>query len=199
MMDIRPAQLRDVPAAISALGEAFAHDPLMHYFFAGAPTGVRPAAMEFFSILLRARIALGMPASILRQGDDVLGVVMGYDTSRPAWPPELTDEWRQLEDRVPGLADRLGAYEAISQSFEPAEAHYYLGVIGVHPAAQGKGAGRALIESFCAVSDTDSKSSGVYLETGSADSLRFYLNTGFVLAGEGVLDGTPLWCVFRRR
>jgi GNAT superfamily N-acetyltransferase len=197
MFEISRAQPQDVPAAIAALGDAFAHDPMMHYFFSSSPTGIRTSAMEFFSILLRARIALDMPAYVLRQGNNVLGVVMGYDISRPTWPAELTEEWRRLEERVPGLADRLAAYETISESYEPKEAHYYLGVIGVHPSLQGKGAGKALIDTFCAISAGDAKSHGVYLETGSTDSLRFYINNGFELRGEGSLDGTPMWCVFK--
>lgn len=197
MFEITNARPDDVAAAVTMLGDAFANDPLMPYFFSTSPVGVRASTMEFFSILLRARIALGMPANVLRQGNDVRGLVMGYDTSRPTWPPALTGEWRNLEAAVPGLADRLAAYEAISESFQPADPHYYLGVIGVHPSLQGKGAGRALIDTFCALSAADDTSSGVYLETGSASSFRFYLANGFHLRGEGRLGDVPLCCVFR--
>lgn len=197
MFDITEAQPDDVAAAVTMLGEAFANDPLMLHFFDGSPAVVRASAMEFFSILLRARIALGMPANVLRHGNEVWGLVMGYDTSRPTWSAALTEEWHRLETAVPGLADRLAAYEVISESFQPIEPHYYLGVIGVHPSLQGKGAGRALIDTFCALSADDDESTGVYLETGSASSLRFYLANGFELRGEGRLGAVPLWCVFR--
>ena len=39
--------------------------------------GVRAGAIEFFSILLRVRITLAMPAYVLLRGKDVLGAVMG--------------------------------------------------------------------------------------------------------------------------
>ncbi len=169
----------------------------MHFLFAEHPRGVRAGAVDFFSILLRVRLALGMPALVLQQGDDVLGCAMGYDTSRPAWPASLAAEWSRFKDETPGFATRLTAYETICEEHEPREAHYYLGVIGVHPSLQGQGAGRALLEAFCAPSRTDPKSCGVFLETASESSLRFYYRNGFDLHGAGRLDATPLWCLYQ--
>jgi GNAT superfamily N-acetyltransferase len=197
MLDIRPAQTVDVGEAVAALAEAFGPDPLMQYFFSTYADGVRAATMAFFSILLRARISLGMPAYVLLQDGAIMGAVMGYDTTHPVWPPELDAEWNALEDSVPGVAARFAAYEAISANYAPAEDHYYLGVIGAHPALQGKGAGKALIDAFCGLSRADPKSHGVYLETGNPSSLAFYLRNGFQLRGEGQLEGNSLWCVYR--
>jgi len=95
------------------------------------------------------------------------------------------------------VAERFEAYERIVTLHRPADAHYYLGVIGVHPSAQGRGAGKALLDGICQLSCADPLSSGVYLETASPDSLEFYYRCGFALAGEGDLDGSPLWCLFR--
>jgi ribosomal protein S18 acetylase RimI-like enzyme len=149
-------------------------------------------------MLLRARIALEMPAHVLQHGDDVLGAVMGYDISRPAWPAPLAEEWRQFSAEVPGFANRLAAYEKICDVFEPHEDHYYLGVIGVHPSLQRKGAGTAMLDTFCARSREDPRSHGVYLETANRSSLETYYRNGFELQGEGSLDASPLWCVYKR-
>ena len=81
MFEVRSARPGDIEGAVTALGEAFDQDPLMLYLFRENPNGVRAGAMEFFSILLRARIALGMPAYVLQQADGVPGAAMGYDTS----------------------------------------------------------------------------------------------------------------------
>ena len=196
MFKVRRAQSGDVGKAIAALGDAFAQDPLMLYLFHESPEGARAGAMGFFSILLRARIALDMPAYVLSQGDDVLGAVMGYDTSRPDWPAPLAEEMRQFEANVPGFAARLDAYAKICEAHQPSEDHYYLGVIGVHPSLQGKGAGKALLDAFCTPSLADPKSHGVYLETASPSSLQFYYRNGFQLRGEGSLDGATVWCVY---
>jgi GNAT superfamily N-acetyltransferase len=154
--------------------------------------------MGFFSILLRARIALDMPAYVLQQGDDVLGAVMGYDTSRPDWPAPLAEEFDRFQADTPGFAARLVAYGDICDEHQPGEDHYYLGVIGVHPSLQGKGAGKAMLGAFCALSHADPASNGVYLETASTSSLQFYYSKGFELRGEGSLDGAPVWCVYKR-
>ncbi len=198
MFKVRNAESGDVDGAVAALGAAFANDPLMLYLFRDHPDGVRAGVMAFFSILLRVRIALDMPAYVLQHGDDVLGAVMGYDTSRPAWPASFVEEWRQFEDGSPGIATRMAAYEKICDAHQPDDAHYYLGVIGVHPSLQGKGAGKAMLDAFYALSHADVASHGVYLDTANPRSLQFYDDNGFERRGEGSLDGTPVWCVFKR-
>lgn len=139
-----------------------------------------------------------MPAYVLTQNGKVLGAAMGYDTSRPAWPEPCAEEWRTFKASTPGFVTRLGAYAAICETHEPSEDHHYLGVIGIHPSLQGKSAGKALPDAFCAPSLVDEASHGVYLETASASSLQFYYRNGFELRGEGSLDGAPVWCVFKR-
>lgn len=198
MFTIRPALAADTRAAVTALGEAFLHDPLMLYLFQPSPNGVRDGIETFFSILLRARIALGMPADVLQQDDAILGAVMGYDTSRPSWPAALNEEWERFASSVPELDARLAAYEQICDAHQPSEAHHYLGVIGVHPTLQGKGAGKLLLQRFCERSQADPNSHGVYLDTANPASLQFYFNNGFELRGDGALDGAPLWCVYKR-
>jgi GNAT superfamily N-acetyltransferase len=198
MFRVRRVETGDIDGAISVLGDAFAQDPLMLYLFHESPHGARAGAMGFFSILLRARIALDMPAYVLEQGDEILGAVMGYDASRPEWPAPLAEELRRYEADTPGFAARLDAYGKLADAHQPSEGHYYLGVIGVHPSLQGKGAGKALLGAFCSPSLTDPNSRGVYLETASTASLQFYYRNGFELRGEGNLDGTPIWCVYKR-
>lgn len=197
MLDVRPAQNQDIAPAVAATVAAFATDPLMAYFFGPDPETIRTASTEFFTLLLTARLELGMPAYVLLDGKDIGGLVMGYDTTRPAWPPALATRWQQLETTIPGLADRLAAYDTISEAHAPPEPHHYLGVISVHPTLQGKGAGRLLIDAFSAHAAADPASHGMYLETGSPQSLQFYLRTGFTLRGEGELGAAHLWCMYK--
>lgn len=197
MFDIKPATSADVDAAIAILRDAFAEDPLMLYLFADNPAGIRAGTMDFFSILLRVRLALNMPAYVLRQDGNILGAAMGYDSTRPTWPDAFTEEWSAFEARVPNFATRIEAYGNICDAHQPTDAHYYLGVIGVAPSLQGQGAGKALLDAFCAPSHTDAKSSGVYLDTTNPSSLQFYYKNGFTLSGEGNLDGASVWCVFK--
>ena len=196
-MRIAAADASDVESAVRCLESAFASDPLIAYFFRTHPEGVSRASARFFSLLLRLRIALAMPALVLEAEDDVLGVAMGYDTSRPVWPEPFAGEWADLEAATPGLAGRLHAYESLSRSHQPPSPHHYLGVLGVHPSVQGQGAGKALLEAFCQLAADDPRSSGVYLDTANARSRDFYLRSQFELQGEGELESLPLWCVLR--
>lgn len=196
-LEISDATARDVEATASALAASFAADPLIAYFFRTHPQGIAVASREFFAALLRLRIALGMPALVLKAGERVVGSAMGYDTERPVWPEPFASDWTRFESETPGFAARLHAYESLARAYQPPAPHYYLGVLGVHPGTQGVGAGKALLLGFCRRSAGDPLSSGVYLETSNAQSREFYLRNGFVERGAGDLDGTPLWCLFR--
>ena len=196
-MSIEDATANDVDVTALALEAAFAADPLIAYFFRTHPQGIASASRQFFALLLKLRIALGMPALVLKADDEIVGAAMGYDTERPVWPEPYAGEWARLEAETPGLGERLHAYEVLSQRHAPSAPHYYLGVLGVAPSAQGTGAGRALLEAFCRRSAADPLSSGVYLETSNPQSREFYLRQHFVERGADDLAGTPLWCVFR--
>jgi len=198
MFTIRPTASADIPTTIATLVDAFERDALMLYLFHKHPDGIRAGIETFFSILLRARIALDSPADVLLQDGEIRGAAMGNHTSPPAWPPALNREWAAFEASVPDFRERLEAYEHICNTHQPDEIFYYLGVIGVHPSLQGKGAGKALLDHFCERSRADPKSRGVYLDTANPASLEFYYKNGFELCGEGSLDGAPLWCVYKR-
>lgn len=184
-VEISASTEADVEATTRCAAAAFAADPLMHFFFGEAPMGLRAATVEFFTRLMRARLALGMPALVARRESAIVGVAMGYDAAPPEWPEAHARGWEGFD-----------AYEQVAERYRPLEPHYYLGVLGVDPALKGKGLGRELLQAFCERSAADSGSSGVYLETGSEASLAFYLSNGYVLQGEADLGGTRLWCVF---
>lgn len=196
-MPIVPAEPTDVQETASCLVSAFAADPLISYFFSTALDRRDEGAIEFFSLLLRARIELGMPIRIAKQDGRVLGAVMGYDTSRPAWPAALDRAWEAMEASVPGMAERFAIYQAIADAGAPSTPHYYLGVLGVHPSAWGKGLGRALIEAFCRISEADPRSTGVYLETGAPQNVPIYERCDFRETHRAPLGAGTLWCFLR--
>jgi ribosomal protein S18 acetylase RimI-like enzyme len=195
-MQVVPATAADAEQAAKSLSLAFSTDPLINFFFHTSSQGVGAAAETFFSVLLRARVAMGMPALLAKEGDELLGVVMGYTTERPEWPEPFNHEWDELEASAPGIVERFEAYEHISDQGLPPDPHYYLGVIGVKNEHKGKGVGRVLLDAFCRLSADDPLSSGVYLETGNPGNLPFYRSNGFELRAEGQLGMGPLWCLF---
>ena len=96
---------------------------------------------------------------------------------------------------------RLGAAftyaDAVHARIMP-EPHWYLGALGVDPSRQRQGVGGKLLQPVMALADA----TGVpcYLETQSADNVRFYERHGFAVAEAGEVPGQPLkmWAMIRR-
>ncbi|MFT3957072.1 MAG: GNAT family N-acetyltransferase [Piscinibacter sp.] len=195
-MQLVPASPSDAGPAARCFADAFATDPLIGYFFGDSPAGRAESAERFFSLLLRARLAMAMPIVLARHAQGIVGGAMGYSTVRPEWPVQLQHEWAALEAASPAVADRFAAYESIAAASEPEGPHYYLGVVGVHPGARGTGTGGALVRAFCERSFSDPASAGVYLETANPENLGFYAHHGFVERGSGPLGEGRLWCLF---
>lgn len=195
-MQITTAASTDLHAAVDCLAAAFEHDPITGFLLQAGPSyGTR--VTQFFSLLMRARLALRMPVLVARgTADSIQGAAMGYTTERPAWPADVSEDWDRFEAAIPGLSDRLAVYDGIANQGKPATPHYYLGVIGVDPALHGQGLGAQLLKSFCDLSAADPLSSGVYLETAKESNVRFYERAGFVETGRGRLGNDTLWCMY---
>lgn len=197
-MRIAPATPADLPAAAACMAAAFSNDPVTGAFFHDSPIGRAESTARFFAMLFDARIALGMPALVARDGDRVGGLVMGYDTTGSAdWPVDVQARWEAFEALHPGLPERFETYETLVNTFRPVGSPYVLGALGVDPAYQGKGLGRALVEAFLNLSDGDPASTGTILETGTPSNLDFYRRLGFEVTGAGPLGSATLWCMFR--
>jgi ribosomal protein S18 acetylase RimI-like enzyme len=195
-VQISDASSADLDDAVRCLAAAFAHDPITGYLLdRGARYQQRVS--QFFSLLMRARLALEMPVLVARSDAGICGASMGYSTTHPKWPMDLAREWQEFENSIPGFTDRMAIYDGVASQFRPTPAHYYLGVIGTEPGMHGRGIGTRLLDSFCAVSSGDSSSRGVYLETAQESNLRFYERAGFAETGRGKLGDATLWCMFR--
>lgn len=194
-MHITTAAPADLQQAVGCLAAAFAQDPITGFLLQTGPQYTERLT-QFFSLLMRARIALGMPVLLARGSATIDGAAMGYNTARPQWPQALADDWDRFESSIPGFTDRIAVYDAIADKSKPSVPHYYLGVIGTHPSQHGLGIGTRLLQSFCAISAADGLSHGVYLETASSTNVRFYERAGFEVIGQGALGRATLWCMF---
>jgi ribosomal protein S18 acetylase RimI-like enzyme len=195
VMHITTAARSDLEPAIACLVAAFAEDPITGFLLQAGPNYQERLA-QFFSLLMRARIALDMPVLIARDATGIHAAAMGYATSRPAWPTTIAEAWDHFENTIPGLTDRMAIYDEIAEKGKPPKPHYYLGVIGMDPKLRGLGHGMRLLESFCSLSAADPLSSGVYLETANPSNVRFYERAGFRETGRGSLGSETLWCMF---
>lgn len=194
-MQITAAVPSDVEPAVRCLAAAFAQDPITGFLLQTGP-GYPERVASFFSLLMRARLALGMPVLVARGAAGIQGAAMGYTTARLAWPADIAQDWERFEEGIPGIGERMAVYDEIAERCKPAAPHFYLGVIGADPAVQGRGIGAQLLQAFCDLSAADALSGGIYLETANPSNVRFYERAGFVETGRGSLGGATLWCMF---
>ncbi|GAA4552657.1 GNAT family N-acetyltransferase [Amycolatopsis samaneae] len=106
-----------------------------------------------------------------------------------------------LAGLMPALAgDRAFAATSAEKALtphRPTEPVWFLATVGVHPAHQGKGLGRAIVEPGLAAADA----AGVpaFLETSEAGNVAFYRKLGFEVTAEVELpDGGPTTWALRR-
>ena len=84
--------------------------------------------------------------------------------------------------------DMFAVFEQMG-SYHPAEPHWYLPLIGVDPALQGRGYGSALLRHALAVCDRDGVPA--YLESTSLESAPLYERHGFEVLGTIQVGASP--------
>jgi ribosomal protein S18 acetylase RimI-like enzyme len=90
----------------------------------------------------------------------------------------------------------LGGFTEQMAAFHPHEPHWYLPLIGVDPAYQGRGLGSVLMAHGLTVSDKAGLPA--YLEATSEGSRRLYERHGFVTLGEIQSGASPAIWPMRR-
>jgi ribosomal protein S18 acetylase RimI-like enzyme len=99
------------------------------------------------------------------------------------------------------LGQGLGAAERWGQAFEallarrPADAHWYLSLLGVTPESRRLGVGGALLAAWLA--QVDAAGGAAWLETDEPRNLSFYRRAGFEVTGELELFSVPVWLLGR--
>jgi ribosomal protein S18 acetylase RimI-like enzyme len=114
----------------------------------------------------------------------------------PFAPPSPWVELRTLV--VQGLRARARwarSFEHL-QARHPAEPHWYLATLGVHPEAQRRGIGRALVAHL--LQRADAEACATYLETDRAANVPFYESFGFRVCEQSEVLETPVWHMHRR-
>lgn len=196
--EVHPLPPRFIHRAAQVLAEAFFDDPLMVHYL---PDPQKRRAFLPGVLGVYTRIALWHGLALTTPGLEGVALWM---------PPGQTDSslrdyflaslgmldvrfvltaWRRLRDIEP-FVERLH-HECLPHP------HWYLAVLGVHPAAQKRGVGGRLIAAGLERADRDGLP--CYLETMSEENVAFYQKRGFQIARQVTLPGTtlPLWAMVR--
>ena len=185
-----PRQLEREGARL--LAEALVDDPGWRAVLPRGPRRRRLLAAHQRGVLALCR-RLGGPVLASFAGGSLTGVCacLGPGT----WPPpawSLAFEARGIVAGGPWTVARSLRGQSVMQRAHPREPHVYVWMLGVDPARQRTGSGRALLARTAELARRDDVP--VYLETSNPDNLPYYRSNGYEVVGDGPLPrGERIW------
>jgi len=195
MATVRPADAGEVPALCATLAQAFANDPVMNWLLPQRTRRI-PRRELMFALELQTYV-LPQDGLVFSADDEREGLVGGC----LALPPEQWQMPRAVDGRTAlrwlralgTQVQRASRTRVAMEEHHPTEPHYYIRWVGVRPALQGHGLGRALLGPVLERADSDGVPA--YLEASSERSAALYERVGFVHLGVLRLPGgsPPLW------
>lgn len=192
--DIRKAGPGDAGALAGTLTEAFFHDP--HFIWIMPDEEQRRRYLEPAFELFVRRIWLPVDESYIQVKEIGCALWMPPGTAHVSVFAQLA----LLPGLVRTLRGSLPRFFKLNNMMEkkhPKETHYYLPVIGVRNAWQGRGFGAALLAPMLA--RCDSEKVPAYLEASTPRNRALYERHGFELVEECRCtdDAPPLWRMWR--
>ncbi len=183
-----------LPAAAKGLSKAFMKDPLQNYTFPDDAERIEKSPAHFsaalkYGLLFGEVYATpnGEGASIwLKPGGTEITQERADAAGFTALPDEIGEDAFERFFSVIGFGD---AYHKL----DVPEPHWYTMVLGVDPAFQGQGLGRALLQPVIDKAKTEGVS--LYLETAQPSNVSFYKKIGFDVLRElkEPNSGLDLW------
>jgi len=179
---VETATAADEAAVIDVLTLAFSSDPAARWswadprtYLANFPRFARAFGGQAFArgsahqVAGHAGAALWLPPGV-RPDEEIMGALM--------------------RDTVPGAVrnDAIGVMEQMER-YHPREPHWYLPLIGIDPARQGRGCGSALLRHGLAACDRDGRLA--YLESSNPRNVPLYQRHGFELMGRIQYGSSP--------
>jgi GNAT superfamily N-acetyltransferase len=175
-------RVSDIETAVRVLTAAFADDPLARWLLPGDQAGA--AGDIVFGPLAHASAAHG---ELVVTPDATAAAVW---LPRPADPPDP-------QPVADALAHLRTFMELTGARHPTGTAHLYLALLGVVPAAPGRGLGGALLRERLGCADTAGMPA--YLEATSRSSRALYERHGFRDTGDPIHlpDGPTVWPMWR--
>jgi GNAT superfamily N-acetyltransferase len=185
----RTATAAEAGRCLAALTLAFGSDPPFRWLW--------PDPQQYLEAFPRYARALGGGA--LDHG--TAHYTQGFSGVALPLPPGVEPDEAALKGVIQEMVaeERKGAlFATVEQmgAFHPREAHWYLPLIGVDPAHQGKGIGSVLLGQV--LSACDGQKLPAYLEATSPRNIRFYKRHGFEALGSIQVGDAPPVVPMRR-
>ena len=192
MVTITPAAPVHVEEAARVLASALREDAMMSAFFGGGPEGREERLAHLFEVFVRKGLRHGAVDLARAEGQSsLLGVAVWLAPGQGR--DALTDHLRDLRSYTRAFGARgllsARALERTLHAARPGEPHWYLSVIGVHPAGRGQGVGSALLQSRLSTVDRTLPTAPAYLEASTQRNAALYARYGF--GSTGTVAGFP--------
>ena len=179
---IKTVTAAEEEAAIDIVVRAFRADPAARWLYPDSnqysvnfPSFVRAFGGEAiqqgsaYSIDGCSGVALWLPPDVHSDEEAIAGLIQRTVSN-------------QRQEEIFALLGQMGGYH-------PSEPHWYLPLIGVDPALQGKGYGSRLMEHALSRCDRDKQLA--YLESSNPKNISLYARHGFELLGTIQVGGSP--------
>ena len=184
--------------AIEILSRAFERDPLMKFLFEKSTSVFKQSLAEFFRFSCEVRFDLEWALLGCIHDSKLVGIACITEPEKKSWPESLSRTYERLKSAIgPEASSRLERFSELTDTYCPDEPHFYLQDFGVHPAFQGMGIGRLLLNEVHALSDRYPGSIGVGLDTENEHNVALYEHFGYSVVVKTELDGMKLWSMFR--
>ena len=186
---------RELPAAAALLAAAFRDNPINRAVIGESAARRLRCNRAGSRVSLHVALA-GCGCRVERAGGALRGLLLAEEPGvRPLPMPPASVQLRCLFEQGWRVARRWQRVHSELDSLRPAEAHWYVHLLGVAPGAQGRGLGRALLRDLLVRVDAEGAAS--YLETDRPENLRFYEREGYAVVSEEQIVGVSVWRMWR--
>ena len=194
MPHLRPLAPRHIPQAAALLGRAFQDAPGYVASFDRHTPAERLAVVSRIKRAACEGYARFAEADALWDGDRLAGASLIAPPGR--YPIDLRAELLLYATAFtvgPRSIARLLHMARYMERQHIREPHYYLFVVGVEPALQGRGHGKALLRALSA--RADSRGVPCYLEADREQNVKLYRSLGYEVLDEGLIEpiGLRMW------
>ncbi len=174
-MKVREATTSDVSAAVETLTRAFEDYPMTRASL--DPDDYLRRLSQYNQLFLTG---VGLPHGRVWVTDDISAVAIWLT---PATPAEALVQHSAAFNELVGSRAALNAeYGKAMGTFRPQNPHWLLAILGVDPARQRQGLGRAVVAPGLAAADAEH--APAFLETQDPSNIAFYESLGFTVTAE---------------
>lgn len=201
--------LGHVDEAAELLTTVFLDYPLDHYILDGLGPERRAMLASSFKMDCLWKLGMGWPLlGVVENGTlAAVALVIGCQPSQGGMAeyqgsPLTLARLQEMEDSLdrsfgPQTCARILEYYALRDANKPRQPHLYIESLATLPLHRGKGYGGLLIDFISRLSENDSTSTGVALDTQDPVNLALYQHFGFQVTGQGCMGPVHNWFLFR--